>query len=628
MGNKYVYPLGVFDRMSLVEDAILDQKMPFTTIVIGVMALSVSWFVEDLWFLVWIPIVICGVPIVIGAIIGLFRDHNITADVLVAVALTASVIIGEYDAAAEISIIMQIGSFLEEATVNRANSSISKLIESNPDDACVISSDGSERMVPLQDVVKGDLVRIRPGETIPVDGTIVDGSSSIDCSLLTGESVPVDVSVGDRVSSGTTNMFGSIDVIVEHVGEESTLARMTKMLEESGSNDTPVVRTADIWARYIVVIAFSVSILSYLITSDIYRSVTVLVVFCPCALILATPTAIMAAAGNMSSHGVLVKNASSIETMARADTILLDKTGTVTIGKMELDGFISMNDEYDSEQMGTLVSALESRSEHPIGLALSDSWTSSGIDVTDFTYIPGMGVSGTVDGRVVHAGNEKLMENAGITLTPDVVDVVSKERDDGYTLVLVSIDGSFTGYARLSDSIRSSSIRSISELKEMNIRTRIVTGDCESVSKRIAREVGSDEVSWGCLPEDKLRIVEELSEDRIVCMVGDGINDSLALRRSDVGIAIGGMGNNVSVEAADMVFMEDGISRLPGVIRLSRRTLKTIHVGIAFSILLNSTAMVLAVMGLMGPIAGALVHNIGSVLVIIGAAMLTLYDRW
>ncbi len=612
--------------MSLVKDAIADQKIPFICIAAGALALFASFLSEDLEILVAVPIAICGLPIIYGAIVGVVKEHDITADVLVSVAIVASILIGEYDAAAEIAIIMQIGAFLEEATVNHANAEVRKLISMRPETARRISEDGTESVVPVESVSVGDRVRIVPGEVVPVDGTVESGTTTVDNSMLTGESVPVDIAPGDRVCSGATNMYGSIDIVVESIGEDSTLARMSRIIDEADAGRSRIVRTADKWAVWIVVMAFTVAVLAYVFTQDIYRSVTVLVVFCPCALILATPTAIMAASGNMSKRGILVKDGGAVERMASVDVMLMDKTGTVTTGKVSCRGFVSTSD-VSEEELAALASSLESRSEHPLGKAIAEHGNGTK-DVQGFAYIPGKGVSGTVDGRSVVAGNARfLSESCSVNLDATVAKAKA-DMEKGLTVVFVGIDGRACGYAVLSDTVKADSALTISSIKDQGLYTIMLTGDCEAVARATAAELEMDDLVWECLPEDKLKTVKSLEGQHRTCMIGDGINDAPTLKRSDVGIAMGGVGNEMATESSDIVFMDDDISKVPGMLKLCRRTMLTIKSGIAFSLILNTIAMVMAVFGLMGPVAGALVHNIGSVIVIIMAAMLLRYDPW
>ncbi len=554
------------------------------------------------------------------------KEHNITADVLVSMAIVTSILIKEYDAAAEIAIIMQIGAFLEKAIVNHANASIMSLVGMKPTTARVVDVNG-ERTVPVEEIRLGDIVRVVPGEVIPVDGVVVFGTTSVNNSILTGESVPRDVGPGDRVSSGTVNMYGSVDIDVDCVGDNTTIARIARTIENVNAKKSKVIRTADRWAVYIVVIAFTVTILTYMTFQDIYRSVTVLVVFCPCALILATPTAIMAAAGNMSKRGILVKDGSAVERMASVDTILMDKTGTLTTGDIVCYRFESTDPSIDPETLGSLVACVESRSEHPLGKAISANSNSTG-DIEEFEYILGRGVSGIVGGRRVVVGNETLMSERCPENFAETLERASASKEDGYTIVLAGIDGRTVGFAVLSDTLKSGSIDTIADLRELGLRTIMLTGDTHQVARKIADFLGINDVVWECLPEDKLKTVTSLKGRSKTCMVGDGINDAPSLKCADVGIAMGGIGNEMATESADIVFVDDDISKLGGVVRLSRRTLLTIKAGITFSIVLNSVAMIMAVFGLMGPIVGALVHNIGSVIVIMMAALLLRYECW
>lgn len=613
-------------KMNIIKEAILQQKVEFASILLGAACILLSFLDRALEWAIAVPIVICGIPIVWGAIVGVVKEHDITADVLVSIAIVASIFIGEYDAAAEVAVIMQIGAFLEEATVNHANNCIRHLNGMNPTEARIVR-DGVEEKVPIDRVDIGDTVRVLPGESVPTDGSVLHGNSSIDTSIITGESTPVDVAPGDTVSAGTINMYGAIDVRVDRIGEDSTLARMAKLIEDADAGRSKIVRTADRWAVYIVVIALSVAIATYLVTRDIYRSVTVLVVFCPCALILATPTAIMAAAGNLSKHGILVRDGGSLERLSGVDTVLFDKTGTLTTGKVVCAGIVSCTPSVPAGELASAVATVESLSEHPLGKAMA-RFSDHADGPEDFTYTPGRGVCGKVGGSTYFAGNRAFIsENC-----PEDFGTVNREAEkmekEGYTVVHIGKDGRTVGYAMLSDTLRPTSKYAVRHLRMLHIKSIMLTGDSRFAAEHVSNSLGTDDVVWECLPSDKLKIVSDIDRDGKSCMVGDGVNDAPSLKRASVGISVCNAGNDIAMESSDIVFMDNDLSKLPGLINMSKRTLLTIRAGIAFSLTVNTVAMALAVLGLIGPVAGALVHNIGSVIVIIAAAMLLRYDPW
>ncbi|MBO4798282.1 MAG: cation-translocating P-type ATPase, partial [Candidatus Methanomethylophilaceae archaeon] len=541
----------------------------------------------------------------------------------VSAAIIASILIGEWEAAAEICVIMEIGSFLEETAVSRARSSVRRLSSLKPSEARVVEN-GSERMISFSEVRAGQRIRIFPGETISVDGTVIKGSSSADTSVITGESLPRDIGPGDKVSCGWTNMYGSIDIIAECDGNSTVLSRMAGLLEDTDLKRSRTVRTADKMAVYIVAAAFLSSIAVYLMTSDIRRAVTVMVVFCPCALILATPTAVMAAAGNMSKKGILMKNADSVENLSAVKTIVLDKTGTLTTGVMKCEGIVSTDPSVPDKQLASLVCSLESCSEHPVGKAIAGYTEHS--EPEDFRYVPGCGVSGMVGGETVFAGNRSFIKrncpaNFGFTEK-----LVSEEEEKGFASVLAGIKGKTLDYAVLSDAAKPSSRYAVRHFRMLRLRCVMLTGDSRTPASRICRELNLDDLVWECLPSDKMRIVSEMEKTGKCCMIGDGVNDALSLKTASVGISVGNGG--FASEASDIVLTDGDLSKLPGLIVLSRRTQKTISGGIAFSLMLNTAATISAAAGGIGPVEGALIHNAGSVIVIAFAAMLLRYDPW
>ena len=597
------------------------------SLIIGTLSIVLALALDGFEFVLAIPVIICGIPIIVEAAKGLVLEHDITADILVSVAMVAAVCIGEYFAAAEVAVIMCLGELLEESTIDHARSGIRRIVDMVPPEAWVLR-DGTAVRCGLDEVRIGDTVRIKPGESIPVDGIVVAGESYIDRSLLNGEPVPVPVSVGGEVSSGTSNMLGAIDVEVTAVGSESTIGRITDLLNNADAGKSRIARLADRVAKYIVAGAFTMAVLAFLFTGDIIRSVTVLVVFCPCALVLSTPTAIMGATSNLSKRGILVKDGGAIERMAAVDTILMDKTGTITTGIVEMSGLTVTGGDLDRDTVMRMAASVENLSEHPLAKAVVDGYGGTLSQVTDFGYRPGYGVSGTVEGHEVCIGNRAMMDGCCDSGFGDASAESSAWESRGCTVSYISVDRRCVGFFGLTDTLKEGSPASIGNLNGMGLNTIMLTGDSERPAMEVCRLTGVSDVVWECMPDTKLRVVRNMESEHRICMVGDGINDAPSLKRASVGIAMGRNGKSLAIEAADIVFLEDDVSKLPGLCRLSRRTLTTIKAGMAFSMTVNVIGVVLAVCGLMGPIVGALVHNVGSLLVIGSAAMLLHYDAW
>ena len=358
----------------------------------------------------WIAIILCGAPIVIEAIIGLITEFDIKADVLVSIALVASVITGEDFAAGEVAFIMQLGALLEDMTVAKARAGIEKLVQLTPQTARVINGE-SEEIIPAEQVKVGDILRVFPGETVPVDGTVVSGQTSINQAVMTGESLPVDKSAGDSVSSGTVNQFGTFEMRAEKVGEDSSIQRMIRLVQSADAGKAKIVGIADKWATWIVVIALSAALITWLVSGEIIRAVTILVVFCPCALVLATPTAIMAAIGNATKHGFLVREGDALERLATVKVIAFDKTGTLTYGTPQVSAIKSICAGYTDETVYSYAAAVEKFSEHPLGRAVvrcfKENISKDILKSDNFSMIPGRGVSALIDGKTIYAGNAK-----------------------------------------------------------------------------------------------------------------------------------------------------------------------------------------------------------------------------
>ena len=580
--------------------------------------------------LAWISIIFCGIPIIKDAIIGLVTEFDIKADVLVSMALIASLIIGETFAAGEVAFIMQIGAFLEEFTVRKSRKGIEKLVHLTPTLARVIINN-EEKTINAKDVKVNDILRVNPGETIPVDGIIIKGKTSVDNSVMSGESIPLDLSEGDSVCSGAVNQFGSFEMKATKVGEDSSIQRMVKLVQSADASKAKIVGIADKWATYIVVAAFIRALLTWIITGEIIRAVTILVVFCPCALVLATPTAIVAAIGNVSKHGILVKEGDALERLSSISKIAFDKTGTLTYGKPKVEEVVSLIDNIKNEELYEMIASCELYSEHPLGKAIVSSFKETynkEIKIPEeFKMIPGRGVIAKVNNKKILAGNKHLLLDEKIK-REDIRFIREKFRNQGKSIIYVAIDNKIGGYIILSDTLREESISMIESIKNLGISPVLLTGDNKYVASRVAKQVKIEEVKAECFPQDKLNLIDEYEKNnKMVCMVGDGINDAPALKKSFVGIAMGNVGSDIAVDAADIVLVRDDINNLPHLLKISKRMMKTIRVNLIFSMTLNFLAVILAMTGLLGPVVGALVHNVGSVIVIINSALLLKYNK-
>ena len=579
----------------------------------------------------WIAILFCGCPIILEAALKLITEFDIRADVLVSIALIASIAIGEIFAAGEVAFIMQLGSLLEEFTVSKARAGIEKLVHLTPQTARVLRN-GMEEIIPAENVQTKEMVRVLPGETIPVDGIILSGQSSVNQAVLTGESLPVDKAIGDEVYSGTVNQFGSLEIQATKVGEDSSIQRMIRLVQSADAGKAKIVRLADRWATWIVITALTAAVLTWLISGELIRAVTILVVFCPCSLVLATPTAIMAAIGNATRHGFLVREGDALERLSSISKITFDKTGTLTCGTTQVVAARSLSSEYSDTDLYAFAAAAEQYSEHPLGKAIVEGYKNKINDTLfsaeHFQMIPGEGIIATVKERSVLAGNTKLLSSHHIEISSGVNLEMEELLSHGCTLIYIAINHCFTGYIALSDTVRQESAGVIDGLKKLQVQPVLLTGDNEKAASFIGNQLAIDDIHAHCLPEDKLKwIASYQKQQEYVCMIGDGINDAPALKKADVGIAMGGIGSDIAIDAADIAIIDDKIEQLPHLIALSRRMMLVIKCNLTFSMGLNFVAILLAITGMINPIMGALIHNTGSVLVIINAFLLLHYKN-
>ena len=597
-------------------------------LVLGGISLAISLFdlVPLPFDAAWIAIILCGLPIILEAIIGLVTAFDIKADVLVSLALVASVLIGEDFAAGEVAFIMQLGALLEELTVSKARAGIEKLVHLTPQTARILTANG-EKIIPAEQVAIGDRIRVLPGETIPVDGVILSGQTSINQAVMTGESLPVDKTVGDEVSSGTVNQFGAFEMEAAKVGEDSSIQRMIRLVQSADAGKAKIVGLADRWATWIVVIALSAAALTWFFSGEIIRAVTILVVFCPCALVLATPTAIMAAIGNATKHGFLVREGDALERLSKVSKVTFDKTGTLTYGTPKVTA-IGTCSGFTEREVYAYAAAVEQFSEHPLGKAVVSCYKQESepdlLQAEQFTMIPSEGVTGVVNGKTVKAGNLKLLKE--IPVSSDLTLATEKYLMDGCTVIYVAVDNTLAGYIVLADTVRQESAKMIWDIHTLGVQPVLLTGDNQNAANVIGRQLGIEEIHANCLPEDKLKQIGAYQQQgQEVCMIGDGINDAPALKKANVGIAMGGVGSDIAVDAADIALVDDEIKELPHLLALSKKMMRTIKLNLTFSMGLNFLAIALAVTGILGPVVGALVHNAGSVVVIINSALLL---RW
>lgn len=579
----------------------------------------------------WVTILISGIPLLYLAVWRIIHNpgiSKISSALLICIAMFAAIGIGDLFAAGEVVFIMAIGALLEEATTNRAKKGLKNLINLAPTKGRRLK-DGKEEMIPAEEIRQGDILRILPGETIPVDGTIISGETSVDQSIMTGESLPVDKGVGEEVFCGTINRFGSIDIAATKVGENSSLQKLIRMVQDAENKQAPMQRIADRVASWLVPVALLIAVGAYILSRNIVTAVTVLVVFCPCALVLATPTAIMAAIGQATKHGVIIKSGEALEKMGKVDTIAFDKTGTLTYGRLDVSDMISFDEKISETGLLSLAASAEAKSEHPLGKAIVAYAKEKEVPLTEstaFRMTTGKGIFAEVDNRSRLCGNEKFLAENGVLIDNRVGAALERLRAQGKAAILVADGSCCIGVIALSDVLRPEAKGMVSRLEDMHTRTVLLTGDHQKTADYFAQQVGISEVRAELLPEEKVQNIEKLqAENHKVCMIGDGVNDAPALKTADVSVAMGSMGSDIAIDAADVALMSDDIAKIPYLKRLSNATVKTIKVSITLSMCINFAAIVLSLMQVLTPTTGALVHNAGSCFVVLIAALL--YDR-
>lgn len=576
-----------------------------------------------------IAAVIGGLPIVKEAALAIYRHGDTKVGLLVSIAIIASIAIGEYFAAAEVALIMTIGEMLEHITLEKSNTALKKLAELAPLKARIIE-DGTEQEIAAELVKAGDRLLVKQGEKVPVDGVAVCGYATIDQSTITGESIPIECRSGMSVFGGTVVTMGSLEMLATKVGQDTALGHIIKMVKEAQASKAPSARIIDRWANWFVPLSLAIAALVYLVTGDIVRGVTILIVFCPCAMLLSTPTAVAAAIGAAARRGILIKGGEILEKAGSIDTILFDKTGTITVGEPVLKDIRCFNGWQENELL-SIAAGIEKQSEHHLAKAIICAAERAGASLKEPTVwepVIGQGIVAGYNGCTMLLGNKSLIEARNVAVTQEQQDLCSSKQKAGETVVFVAVDNRVIGILAIQDPIREGSRNTIQKLNRSGIKNIVLlTGDSAAVGNAIAEQVHVPLVHGDLLPPDKVRFVESYQQSGFrVAMVGDGINDAPALAKADIGIAMGRSGTDIAAEAADIVLLSDDLNKIPETIRKSKQAIRTIWQNIIVANVINFAAIIFAASGLLGPVVAAIVHNVGAIIVVLNSARLLRHD--
>ncbi len=618
-------PPGLFERYRgfLLSPGTLIAATNALLLLLGVVA-SLAGQSQAARWLYLASALIGGAPIFKLAAGNILRDFDLTAGVMVSIAMIAALIVGEYSAAALVAFMMLVGEMLEDLTIARADNALKELASLVPD-TVTLRRDGQEIEVSIQAVRQGDVVLVRPGGRIPVDGRVLSGHAAVDQAAITGESMPLDRGPDDSVYAGTLCTGGALEIEVQKIGEETTLGYMIRLVEEVRTTQAPVQRVANRYAQYMTPLALAIAIATYFLTRDVMRSITVLVVICPCSLVLATPTAVVAAIGNAAKRGVLVKHGPAMEQIGKVDVVAFDKTGTVTFGEPRLTQAIALNG-FDQHTFLSLAASAERSSEHPLARAVVTAARQEGLTTAspeEFEALPGHGIRAWVEGHQVAIG-ERMLVREGIPLDSAAEEQVRELAARGESVIPVAVDRQVAGLLVIADTVRPESRAAVERLKAMGVKeTVLISGDQAMVAETIGRALGVDRIHAQVLPQDKLDLIRALqARGQSVAFVGDGVNDAPALAAADVGIAMGAIGTAVAMETADVVLLTDEIQRVPTLIELSRSSLGVIRNNVIFSMSMNVLSVLLSVFGVIGPVVGAVMHEVSALPVVVNSARL------
>jgi len=552
------------------------------------------------------------------------REGDFTADIPVSLATAAAIAIGQYPAAAVVAVLLLLGGLLEELVAARADRALDALARLLPD-RVTVRRDGKDLFLSPDEVVVGDLLIVRSGERIAVDGEVLFGAAAINQSAITGESVPAEKQAGDTVFAGTLNENGAIEVLATRVGTETTLGQIRRLVADAQEEKAPVERVLDRYAKLYTPAAIILGLLLWWWSGNVLQAITMLIVFCPCVIVLATPTALVASIGNAALRGSLVKKGAAVETLAHVDIVIFDKTGTLTSGELHLADVVPFDDVLETSLLGYAASA-EKFSEHPVGRAIVRAAAGREIAVTDpesCELLTGLGVKARTGGHAVLLGRPKLFSDMGITLPKTVLWEINARACEGMSVIVVMIDHTVSGLLVFEDTLREHAQETVAALNQAGIRTVIVTGDNRETAARIAEATGISEMHAEMMPEEKVGIVKRFQEaGHRVAFVGDGVNDGPALATADVGVAMGNAGTDVAIETADVVLLSDDLLKLPRIIDTSRKALQTIRQNLVFAVGVLLFAVCLTVFNILTPVTGALLHELSSIPVIANSARL------
>ncbi len=579
-------------------------------------------------FLAMSAAILLGVPIVFHAIKSLIK-RQLHMDELVALAVIAAFATQNYVTAGIVAFFMLLSELIETRTALGARASIESLIKLTPTKANLLDAEGSEREVKVSSLQRSDCIRIRPGDNIPADGEVTKGLSSVNEATITGESLPVDKVPGMQVFAGTSNLTGVLDITVTKAGKDTTLGKVQSLIMEAEQTKIPIMRIIDRYIKWYIPTILMIAGIVLFFTGDVSRAITILVISCPCALILATPTAMVAAISASARLGILIKNVADLEVAGRMTAMVFDKTGTLTTGRLYVTKLTPAENIDPSELLAVAASA-EQMSKHPAARALQDVAKEASLSLSapdNFQEVPGKGVTAVVGSARVMVGRDSFLKenNVDTSAVPDP----SLHEEQGFSTLYVAKDSQCIGWIGLQDKTRPKAKHAVSKLFDIGIkRVTMLTGDRDEVANRVAAELGCTDFKAHCLPQDKLSIVEQIKKDgHTVVVVGDGINDALALAAGDLGIAMGAAGSDVAINSASIALMSDDLERLPFLVQLSRKTRKVINQNLGFGIMFIILGVVAASAAWLTPVYAAMLHFVGSLLVVFNSARLVRYGE-